>query len=86
MEKKELVKKDEDEVLFALVEREDILEKKLKIYARLLTDPALAKTMEDMALRHETRKEDLVALGLGKVPKKKNEQGMSALNGEESEK
>ena len=75
MEKKELVKKDEDEVLFALVGREDILEKKLKIYARLLTNPALAKTMEDMALRHETRKKELVALGLGKVPKKKNEQG-----------
>lgn len=80
MEKKELVKKDEDEVLFALVEREDILEKKLKIYARLLTDPTLAKTMEDMALRHETRKEGLVALGLGKVPKKKNEQGRVEMN------
>ena len=80
MEKKELVKKDEDEVLFALVERDDILEKKLKIYARLLTDPALAKTMEDMALRHETRKEELVALGLGKVPKTKNEQGRVEMN------
>ena len=41
-----------EEVLFALVEREDIVGKKVTIYSRLLTDPALAKAMEGLALRH----------------------------------
>ena len=59
-----------EEVLFALVEREDIVGKKVTIYSRLLTDPALAKAMEGLALRHEKRKENLLALVLGKEPKK----------------
>jgi hypothetical protein len=86
MEKKELVAKDEETGLLSLVEREDILEKKLKIYARLLTDPALAKTMEDMALRHEKRKEGLVSLAFGKEAKKKNEQGRVEMNEEGDDK
>lgn len=72
--------------LLALVDWEDILEKKSMIYSRLLTDPALAKEMESRAARHEKRKEGLLALALGKMPKKKNGQGMSETNeGEEEE-
>ncbi len=72
--------------LLALVDWEDILEKKSMIYSRLLTDPALAKEMESRAARHKKRKEGLLALALGKMPKKKNGQGMSETNeGEEEE-
>ena len=71
--------------LLALVDWEDMLEKKAMIYSRLLTDPALAKEMQQRAARHEKRKEDLLALALGKMPKKKNGQGMYEANGEEEE-
>jgi len=70
----------EQECLTALADWEDILEKKAKIYSRLLTDPALAKMMEDCSFRHEKRKEKLLGLVCGKTVKKKNGQGMSALN------
>ena len=46
-------------------------------------DTALAKAMEELALRHEKRKETLEILILGKLPKKENGQGMSATNGED---
>ena len=69
--------------LFALADWEDILEKKSMIYSRLLTDPALAKDMELRAARHEKRKESLLALALGKMPKNKNGQGMYETNEEE---
>ena len=72
----------EQSLLFTLVEWEDILEKKTKIYSRLLTEPALAKTMEDMSLRHEKRKESLLGLATGKKPKKQNGQGMYETNEE----
>ena len=75
----------EEEVLFALVEREDIVGKKVTIYSRLLTDPALAKAMEGLALRHEKRKENLLALVLGKEPKNKNGQGRVEVNKEDEE-
>jgi hypothetical protein len=68
--------------LLALVELEDILEKKAMIYSRLLTDPALAKEMEQRAARHEKRKEDLLCLALGEKAKKKKGEGMYELNGE----
>ena len=80
MEEKELAAQEEQDLLFSLVAREDILEKKVKIYSRLLTDPALAKTMETLSFRHEKRKEGLLALALGKPPKKKNGQGRCAFN------
>ena len=76
----------EQDYLLALADWEDILEKKTKIYSRLLTDPALAKMMEDCSLRHEKRKEALQGLVCGKALKKKNGQGMSALNEGEEEK
>ena len=75
----------EQEYLLALADLEDILEKKTKIYSRLLTDPALAKMMEECSLRHEKRKEKLVAFVCGKTEKKKNGQGMSKTNEEETE-
>ena len=80
MEQKGQDMQAEQELLFSLVAREDILEKKVKIYSRLLTDPALAKTMETLSLRHEKRKEGLLALALGKQPKKENGQGRYAKN------
>ena len=74
---------EEQTALLALAQRENLLEKKSKIYARLLTDPALAKTMEELGFRREKRRESLLALALGKEPKKKNGQGTSEMNEEE---
>ena len=82
MDEKEWMAEEEPSLIFALIEREDVLGKKVKIYSRLLTDPALAKAMEGLALRHEKRKEALTELALGKTKKKKNDGGMSATNGE----
>ena len=86
MDQKEFGLQEEQNLLFALVEREDILEKKVKIYSRLLTDPALAKTMGELSARHEKRKEMLLTLALGKPPKKKNAQGRCEANEGEKEK
>lgn len=71
--------------LKTLMKVEDLMEKKGKIHSRLLIDASLAKGMETLALRHEKRKEALEFLLLGRVPKKKNGQGMSAMNGEGNE-
>ena len=84
MENEEIEK--EKEALKTLMTVEDLVEKKAKIHSRLLMDAALAKDMEEIALRHEKRKETLVELIAGKAPKKKNGQGMSATNKEEDEK
>ena len=86
MDEKEWMAEEEPSLIFALIEREDVLGKKVKIYSRLLTDPALAKAMEGLALRHEKRKEDLLALALGKEPKKKNGGGRVEMNKESDEK
>ncbi len=53
---------DEKETLKRLITTEDIAEKKAGIYARLLTEPALAKAMEKTATEHKTRRENLQAL------------------------
>lgn len=71
--------------LKTLMKVEDLMEKKGKIHSRLLIDASLAKGMETLALRHEKRKEALEFLLLGRVPKKKNGQGMSEMNGEGNE-
>ena len=73
----------EKKALKTLMAVEDLVEKKAKIHSRLLMDTALAKAMEELALRHENRKETLEILILRKLPKKKNGQGMSATNGED---
>ncbi len=73
----------EKTALKALMTVEDLVEKKAKIHSRLLMDTFLAKTMEELSLRHEKRKETIEILVLGKLPKKKNGQGMSASSKEE---
>ena len=85
MQEKEVVQ-EENSRLIALAEWEDILEKKAKIYSRLLTEVALAKTMESLSLRHEQRKQRLLALACGEPPKKKNGQGRCAMIGGKEEK
>ena len=68
-------KEGEKIALTELLSLEDLVEKKTKIYSRLLTDAALAKDMERLSLRHKKRKETLCALITGKLPKNKNGQG-----------
>ena len=76
---------EEKKALKTLMTVEDVVEKKAKIHSRLLMEAALAKDMEELAIRHEKRKETLSVLALGKAPKKKNRQGMSEMNEEEGE-
>ena len=63
----------ETDLIATLAEIEDLAEKKTKIYARLLTEQALAKEMESLSNRHAARKELLEKLALGKA--KKDEKG-----------
>lgn len=70
----------EEKYLKELMDLEDLAEKKARIYSRLLTEPSLAKEMENLSKRHEERKERIELLLYGKNKKKG---GMSALNGEE---
>ena len=72
--------------LLGLADLESVLGKKTAVYGRLLTDPALAKEMEERAARHAQRAENLSLLALGKPLKKKNGQGRDAMNGEATEK
>ena len=84
MEKRERVDK-ECEDLFVLLSLEDLLEKKTKIYARLLTEVSMAQNMEKLALRHEQRKECIEKLIYGKPLKKKNDGDRYEMNEEESQ-
>ncbi len=61
---------EEKRALEALLGLEDLAEKKIKIFSRLLMDTGIAKQMEELSLRHEKRKESL-AVFLGQKPKKK---------------
>ena len=70
---------EEEKYLKELIALEDLAGKKARIYARLLVEPPLAKAMEELALRHEERKERIELLLYGKSKKKG---GMSALKGE----
>lgn len=67
----------EEKLLDRLIAMEDLAEKKTKIYARLLIEPALAKEMDKFSMNHKKRKTKLSSL-LYK-PSKKEE------GGEESE-
>lgn len=78
-------KEEEKTALQELCELEDLLEKKTKIYSRLLTDTALAKDLESLSKRHKERKETLSALISGKAAKSKKGGGISATNDEEDE-
>jgi hypothetical protein len=72
----------EKQAIEKMLQLEDLAEKKAKIYARLLTDNALADDMNALSLRHEKRKEILTALAYGKCKKNQKDGGMSAANGE----
>jgi len=85
LENREIAEKECD-VLLAVFDRENILEKKAKIYSRLLTDPALAKIMEECSARHQKRKEKLLALALGKDVEKIKGGGRCEMNKECAEK
>lgn len=61
----------ERKFLKTMLEMEDLAEKKAKIYSRLLTEPLFAKEMEGLSLRHEKRKEKLVALCKGEEKNEK---------------
>ena len=63
----------EKEGLEQLVKREELLEKKTKIYSRILTDAALAKSLEELSIRHGKRKQELCALLTGKEIEKSQE-------------
>lgn len=77
---------EELKMLETLVALEDLAEKKIKIFSRLLMDTAIAKEMEELSLRHEKRKETLMQL-LGQKPKNKQKQAtVSASKGEEKDK
>ena len=75
----------ETQVLKQLMQLEDLAEKKVKIYSRLLTDPSLSGDMERLALLHESRKEKLYLLIFGEKKNKKG-QGVSKTNEEGEEK
>lgn len=60
----------EEQALESLLSLEDLAEKKLKIFSRILMDASVAKDMESLSLRHEQRKEELAVL-LGKKRKSK---------------
>ena len=78
----------EQQALLALSQVEDLAEKKMKIYARLLTDAALAKDMEMLAMRHAKRKTLLQSLANEKdkkCEKRKKEVGMDEMNAQERE-
>ncbi len=59
----------EKSVLATLIEREDLAEKKTRIYARLLTDSAVVKTLQEVADSHRKNGETL-AVFLGAKPQK----------------
>ena len=63
-------REEEKRALESLLVLEDLAEKKIKIFSRLLMDTALAKQMEELSLKHERGKEEL-AVFLGRKPKKK---------------
>ena len=76
MQQTDYNKEREQNALFALARKEELVEKKAKIHAKLLTEPRLAKEMEELALRHEKRKQTLMKLATGKEINKKKEGGM----------
>lgn len=56
----------EEKTLRELCLMEEIAEKKVNVYARLLIEPTLSKEMEDLALRHQERRSALERLLYGK--------------------
>lgn len=56
--------------LTVLAQLEDLAEKKMKIYSRLLTEVSLAKALEELSARHAERKSALESLACGKAKTK----------------
>lgn len=56
----------EEKTLQRLCLMEEIAEKKANVYARLLIEPSLTKSMEETALRHQERRAALERLLYGK--------------------
>lgn len=54
---------------------EEIAEKKVNIYARLLIEPSLSKEMESLAMRHRERRCALERLLYGKPVTQESENG-----------
>lgn len=63
----------EKKSLEELLRIEDLAEKKAKIYSRLLTDVEKAKRMEELASRHEKRKNEISELLFGEVKNTKKD-------------
>ena len=57
----------EREGLKRLLDLERLAERKARIYSRLLTDVRLAKELEEMSSRHESRKGTLEKMAQGVV-------------------
>ncbi len=72
-------------VLERLAGLEDLVEKKVKIYSRLLTDAALAEDMETLASRHAKRKTTLECLAQGKTKQAEKRKKEVETNSEEGE-
>ncbi len=72
-------------VLEHLAGLEDLVEKKVKIYSRLLTDAALAEDMETLASRHAKRKTTLECLARGKTKQAEKRKKEVETNSEEGE-
>lgn len=62
MEKKQTAQAREACALCELTAWETLAERKTAIYARLLTDPSLAKAMEELSARHARRRNALASL------------------------
>lgn len=69
----DMIDKERD-ILLALVQMEDLAEKKAKIHSRLLIEPSLAQDMEAQAQRHAERKKRLETLATGKEPKREDKE------------
>ena len=76
------MQEQEKRALEQLAGIEDLIEKKTKIYSRLLTDAALAEDMETLANRHAKRKTTLECLAQGKT---KQAEKRKAQTGEEEQ-
>ena len=85
----ETIMEREHEIIALVGKAEDLAEKKMKIYARLLMDAALAEDMQTLASRHAQRKTTLESLANGKsksCEKRKKEAGRCEMNEENAEK
>ena len=76
MQQTDYNKEREQNALFSLAKKEDLVAKKASIHAKLLIEPNLAKEMEEVAFLHEKRKDLLLKLATGKEINKKKEGGM----------